>query len=220
MAHIAGIDVEAARAQLPVTEVLAYLNTGTAGPLPLATANVMRQAAKAELLEGRIGMAGFKAFFDRLARLRAAVAAYVGADPREIGLIRNTTEGMNIGVWGAHLTPAIGPSPPPSSTGEGCYRSINFTAGGRRGDVWSPSGHGDRDRVLEGMRHVIRPGVRPVALSHVSYQVERCVGWLSEHGVAVRSIPENGALRISCGFFNTREEIDRTLALMREFSHV
>lgn len=47
--------------------------------------------------------------------------------------------------------------------------------------------------------------------------MDRCVEFLVERGVAVRSIPDNGALRISCGFFNTEAEIDRLATLVREY---
>jgi selenocysteine lyase/cysteine desulfurase len=41
---------------------------------------------------------------------------------------------------------------------------------------------------------------------------------LRERGVTIRHIPDNGCLRLSCGFFNTREEIDRALNLIDEFA--
>jgi L-cysteine/cystine lyase len=52
------------------------------------------------------------------------------------------------------------------------------------------------------------PGIDPAA----------CVEHLAEQGVSIRSVPDNGALRISCGFFNTREEIDRTVALIGDWA--
>lgn len=51
------------------------------------------------------------------------------------------------------------------------------------------------------------PGVDPAG----------CVAYLAQHGVMVRSIPDNDALRLSCGFFNTPEEIDRALSLVAEY---
>jgi L-cysteine/cystine lyase len=43
-----------------------------------------------------------------------------------------------------------------------------------------------------------------------------CVSYLYDHGVTIRAIPDNGSLRLSCGFFNTPEEIERALALVLE----
>jgi len=42
----------------------------------------------------------------------------------------------------------------------------------------------------------------------------RCVARLRGHGVIVREVPDNGALRISCAFFNTEEEVDRAVRLV------
>lgn len=165
-----GIDVEAVRAELPATRRFAYLNTGTAGPLPVSAARAIREAGDAELAEGRIAMSGFFEFFDRLAELRGALARRIGADPLGIGLTHNTTEGMNIGIWGVDVGPAD--------------RVVTTTvehAGGllplyqlhrRRGTqvTFVPSGNGEREVVLDGMRKAIQPGVRLVVLSHVSYQ--------------------------------------------------
>jgi L-cysteine/cystine lyase len=46
----------------------------------------------------------------------------------------------------------------------------------------------------------------------------QCVSSLLERGVTIRHIPDNGCLRLSCGFFNTREEVDRALNLIDEFA--
>lgn len=43
------------------------------------------------------------------------------------------------------------------------------------------------------------------------------VDYASQHGIILRSIPDNGALRISCGFFNTEEEIDQLAERMERF---
>jgi L-cysteine/cystine lyase len=50
-------------------------------------------------------------------------------------------------------------------------------------------------------------GVDPVA----------CVEFLAQNAVAVRSIPENGAIRVSCSFFTTVDEIDRVFSLVDAF---
>jgi L-cysteine/cystine lyase len=45
-----------------------------------------------------------------------------------------------------------------------------------------------------------------------------CVTALREAGVTIRYIPDNGCLRVSCGFFNTEAEIDQTLDLIDAFA--
>ena len=51
---LTALDIDSVRESLPVTGRLAYLNTGTAGPLPVPTVEAMAEAAKAEAEEGRI----------------------------------------------------------------------------------------------------------------------------------------------------------------------
>lgn len=390
MSQTLGFDVEAIRSDLPVTRRVAYLNTGTAGPLPGVTAAAMEEAAAAELSEGRIGMESFHGFFERLSGLRESLAGFLGADPDEIALTHHTTEGMNIGLWGIDWRP-----------GDEIVTTTLEHGGGllpiyllhRRQGVkvtFVDCGHGGYEATLEAMRRALHPGVRMVVLSHVTYQtgailplreiadlaheagaavlvdgaqsvgaipvsmheqgadfyafpgqkwlcgpegtgglyvrrerlaelqqtyiggfgvefhsfradrvgfepaegarryevgslyrpgivglatslswvgaagpifpaiaelsrycqervrelpgaevltpaseqpsglvtvrlpdvdVEACLAFLAGRGVLIRSIPENGAFRISCGFYNTRQEIDRAVALLREFSH-
>jgi selenocysteine lyase/cysteine desulfurase len=57
-----------------------------------------------------------------------------------------------------------------------------------------------------------------VAFRIPNVDMERCAKYLDGHGVLVRSIPDNGALRISCGFYNTANDIDRALALISGYS--
>jgi selenocysteine lyase/cysteine desulfurase len=40
------------------------------------------------------------------------------------------------------------------------------------------------------------------------------VARLAEQKIHIRGIPDNGALRISCGFYNTTDDIDRTIVAL------
>jgi L-cysteine/cystine lyase len=55
-----------------------------------------------------------------------------------------------------------------------------------------------------------------VAFRHPDLDPVTAVAHLAEHRVSIRSIPGNGALRFSCGFFNTPEEIDRAVGLVQD----
>ena len=65
---------------------------------------------------------------------------------------------------------------------------------------------------------VLTPNQEPlsglVAFRLPGVDVVKAVEEMAAAGVAVRSIPDNQAFRISCGFFNTREEVDRALGLL------
>jgi selenocysteine lyase/cysteine desulfurase len=68
---------------------------------------------------------------------------------------------------------------------------------------------------------VLTPNQQPVsglvAFRLPGVDVAKVVEEMAAAGVAVRSIPDNQALRISCGFFNTRDEIDKALGLLEAF---
>lgn len=77
-----------------------------------------------------------------------------------------------------------------------------------------------RDRVGEipGVT-VLTPADQLAGL--VSFQigdadVDEAVAFLARAGISIRSIHENHALRISTGFYNTTDEIDRTAEVVRE----
>jgi selenocysteine lyase/cysteine desulfurase len=98
------MDVDGLRAQFPALERLAYLNSGTDGPLPAAAVAAARTELAAEERDGRV-----HAHFERRAelqqRLRAAYAAAVHADPDEIALTTSTTDGLGRVIAGLGLGP-------------------------------------------------------------------------------------------------------------------
>ncbi|NOZ05328.1 MAG: aminotransferase class V-fold PLP-dependent enzyme [Chloroflexi bacterium] len=89
------------RNELPVTENVAYLNTGMAGPLPRRTVQIIAEQAQRQLLEGRSNLSAFREeYLALLDDLRARFARLLGAGHDEIALTHHTTEGMNIALWG------------------------------------------------------------------------------------------------------------------------
>ncbi|MEZ5099498.1 MAG: aminotransferase class V-fold PLP-dependent enzyme [Thermoleophilia bacterium] len=99
------LDVDRIRAALPVLQRVAYLNTGTFGPLPRATAEAMAATERMELEEGRSGPQYFPHLRELRDRARAGLAAAVNADPASVALTRATTDGCNIVVAGLRLGP-------------------------------------------------------------------------------------------------------------------
>ena len=93
------------RSAFPVLERVAYLNTGSVGPVPTAAADAAREELEDALRNGR----GGKAHFDRLIemgdRLRVRVASLMGAAAGEIALTGATTDGVNAVVAGLDLRP-------------------------------------------------------------------------------------------------------------------
>lgn len=66
---------------------------------------------------------------------------------------------------------------------------------------------------------VLTPAAATAGLVHVrlpGVDLDACVAVLQEHGVTIRSVPDTQALRVSCAFFNTPQEIDRLADLLRQ----
>ena len=99
------MNVHAVRAELPVLERCAYLNTGTFGPLPRRAADAMAERGRRNLEEGRFGQAYFEDALKARATLRERVGGLLGASDGSIALTSSTTEGCNIAVAGLRLAP-------------------------------------------------------------------------------------------------------------------
>jgi L-cysteine/cystine lyase len=87
------MDAEALRAQFPVLERIAYLNSGTDGPLAAPAVAAAREALAGQEREGRV-TSHFEQRFALQDRLRAAYARLVGAPAEEIALTTSATDGL------------------------------------------------------------------------------------------------------------------------------
>lgn len=90
--------VAAIRELLPATGAGIYLNAGTAGPLPAESHRAMEEQAARELAVGRASPDDFPMVVERMAELRASIAAVLVADPDDIAITHSTTDGMNQAV--------------------------------------------------------------------------------------------------------------------------
>src|SRR5688500_15469481 len=81
------------REQFPVTANSVYLNPGAAGPLARATAQAGIRYYEQMQNDGDVHWDDWLA---QREAVRARVAAFINAEPDEIGLTTNTSSGMNI----------------------------------------------------------------------------------------------------------------------------
>lgn len=95
------IDVDAIRSGIPALANGVYLNTGTFGPLPTVAADEIRRAySEVERLGTFSPSIFFEMELEGFEAVRGQVATLLGADPAEIALTRNVTDGINIVLHG------------------------------------------------------------------------------------------------------------------------
>jgi L-cysteine/cystine lyase len=82
-----------ARAQFPVLERYAYLNAGSAGPLPRAAVDATRARLERDLTEGRSGRENMEEIFELRERVRGGIAAVLGTSAELVALTESTTRG-------------------------------------------------------------------------------------------------------------------------------
>jgi selenocysteine lyase/cysteine desulfurase len=99
------MDVAALRAQFPVLERVAYLNTGSVGPLARGAADAVVDDLRLQLEQGRGGRAHFEQAEALSERLRARIASVMGCDSGEVALTGATTDGVNAVLGGLELDP-------------------------------------------------------------------------------------------------------------------
>jgi selenocysteine lyase/cysteine desulfurase len=94
---------EEGRSLFPVLERLAYLNTGSVGPLAVPVVEAMRAEEERCLHEGRGSLATFNRTLALREETRSAVAAFLGVEPAQVSLTTSTTDGCNIVLAGLGL---------------------------------------------------------------------------------------------------------------------
>jgi L-cysteine/cystine lyase len=98
-------EIERLRAMLPATEKGAYLNTGTAGPMPRSVIAEMRRELDIQLTLPRSEPAHLDRYLALADENRAAVASLLGCEPSEVALTHSTTEGMGVVTLGIEWKP-------------------------------------------------------------------------------------------------------------------
>ncbi|MCY4087036.1 MAG: aminotransferase class V-fold PLP-dependent enzyme [Actinomycetia bacterium] len=97
------MDFDAVRAEFPALERVAYLNTGTFGPVPQRSHDAAAAWSERELREGRSGVDYFDHRLEQREQVRAMLADLLGAGSHQVALTRSTTESCNIVLAGLGL---------------------------------------------------------------------------------------------------------------------
>lgn len=93
---------EALRKHYLFEDGLIMMNNGTVGPMPEPVFNTLMSSFQ---IQCTAPCEVYNTFGARREEVRAKVARFVGADPGEVALTRNTTEGMNFVANGLDLEP-------------------------------------------------------------------------------------------------------------------
>jgi L-cysteine/cystine lyase len=89
------VDASDFRAEFPVLERVAYLNTGTDGPVPRRGYEAAAAQLRRELDEGRLGRPFFEQLLGTADKLRGRLAGALGCEPAEVALTHSTTDGVS-----------------------------------------------------------------------------------------------------------------------------
>jgi len=161
------------RAQLPAVQCAAFLNTGTCGPLPNLVAEAMAEAAKRECELGRANLADFLAFRETVQETRKALGKLFNVDADTIALTHNTTEGMNISIWGIEWEPGDEIVTTSIEHPGGLYPT--YVVKMRRGVILRFADVGMGSDPMGAIERAFTSRTRLVVLSHVSYSSGACL---------------------------------------------
>ncbi len=165
----------ALRAALPATRAGVYLNTGTAGPMPVPVAAAMAEIAERQLAVGRSTKASYEELLDHVAEARGSMAAILGAGLDEVAITHSTTEGMNAAIASVDWRP--GDRVVTTNLEHAGLLGPLAVARARHGVVVVEADlgdGGDDDRTLAAIEAALEAALdagraRMVALSHVSW---------------------------------------------------
>jgi L-cysteine/cystine lyase len=156
------VTLDEARAQFPVFERYAYLNTGSSGPLPQAAVDAFQARLERDLTEGRSGKAYIEDLFELRERVRSGIAAVLGTSAELVALADSTTRGCQIAVAGLGL----GADDEIVTSDEEHFGLLGqLHAGGARVVV----AEADEDALLA----AVTPRTRLIAVSHVLWTTGR-----------------------------------------------
>jgi L-cysteine/cystine lyase len=99
------VDASDFRAEFPVLERVAYLNSGTDGPIPRRGVDAAAAQMRRELEEGRASRRHFDRVIANASALRERLAAALGCDAADVALTGSTTDGVSTALSALPLGP-------------------------------------------------------------------------------------------------------------------
>jgi L-cysteine/cystine lyase len=193
------VTLEEIRAELPVLDRFAYLNAGTFGPLPRASAAAVETWTQRALDEGRSGHAFFEEVLAMRVRLRETIAALIGGDPGGVAITTSTTEGCNTVVTGLRL----GTDDEVVTTDAEHPGLLGALRVARVQVKQAPVSKAPAAEAIDVIEREITPQTRLIALSHVLWTTGQVipVERLARHGIPllVDGAQSVGAIPVDVG---------------------
>lgn len=157
------------RRHFPAVRTVAYLNTGTFGPLPDSAITAMKAALDAQLQQGRFAHETHATFAQVRREIREQLAALFHVKPEHFALVDSTTHAMNIVLWGLPL----------DRGDEIIYTNVEhpgsllpvYIQKQRRGVVLKRLDVSlSEDELISNLQALLTSRTRVIVVSHVSYQ--------------------------------------------------
>jgi L-cysteine/cystine lyase len=159
------VNLDAIRAELPVLARVAFLNSGTFGPLPRRSVEAMIALEREELEQGRAGSAYWHAVWARRQAAREAVGRLIGAPASSVALTRSTTEGCSLAIQALRL----GPGDEVLTTDVEHFGLLGPLRAAGVSVRMARVRERPASEALSAIEAELGPGTRLVALSHVSW---------------------------------------------------
>ncbi len=167
--HETGIDWADIRKQFMLDSEIAYLNTGTLGACPKTVFETTQKTW--ERLERNPAVLGFRKFVRLSDQARRRAAEFLGAEPNEVTLVQNTTEGINLIACAVKLRP-----------GDEILSTNHEHPGGRVGWEYLAKYHQVKfvqvdlndqflstEEIVQKFREMITPRTRIISVAHVLF---------------------------------------------------
>jgi L-cysteine/cystine lyase len=161
------LDVHSVRAAIPGVTRHTYLNCGTYGPLPAATADELCRLIRLVEAEGTITPHVFEALRTGYGAARQRLARLLNATEDEIALTANVSAGVNVVAFGLDWRPGDEVIMTDEEHPSGGLPWVSVAR--QQGLVIKllPVGS-ERDRILERLEEMINPRTRIIFVSQVS----------------------------------------------------
>ena len=164
------MDVQKLRDEIPVLANLTYMNTGWSGPPPRRVAQAMKDRIDLELEDGPTTAPVQQQGRETQALARQAAAKLFNADPEDVMVTRNTTEGLNIVLSG--LDWRQGDEIITCNLEHGSVLITSLVTGKRHDvkvRVVDLDPHDSRETILGKFEAAFTPRTRLLFVSHVEY---------------------------------------------------